>query len=170
MSPMTSTQKKKLLPMSTALQNSEIHGTSVAGHLPMAVSDNDFKRPSRNASTSALSTEGRKDSIDSSASPMISPPRALLVEDNEINLRLLVRYMRKLGVDYVTTVNGLEALNIYRAAPDQFDVILMGMQNFSLSLYSFPSLPRPNPSPEEKESGSNIYMNHLTYKQTSPCQ
>jgi CheY-like chemotaxis protein len=39
-------------------------------------------------------------------------------KDNEINLRLLVRYMRKLGVDYVTAVNGLEALNIYRASPD----------------------------------------------------
>ncbi|RFU31539.1 hypothetical protein B7463_g4830, partial [Scytalidium lignicola] len=51
--------------------------------------------------------------------------RALLVEDNEINLKLLVIYMKKLKIDHVTAMNGLEALNSYKNANGQFDIILM---------------------------------------------
>ena len=53
--------------------------------------------------------------------------RILLVEDNAINLKLLVAYMRKLNLPHSTACNGLEALNAYKAAhPHQpFDVIFM---------------------------------------------
>jgi CheY-like chemotaxis protein len=53
--------------------------------------------------------------------------RVLLVEDNPLNLRLLVAYMRKLRVPHSTACNGLEALNAYKAAcrDVQFDVIFM---------------------------------------------
>jgi CheY-like chemotaxis protein len=53
--------------------------------------------------------------------------RVLLVEDNTINLKLLVAYMRKLNLPHSTASNGLEALNAYKAAyPHQpFDVIFM---------------------------------------------
>ncbi|KAL2070264.1 hypothetical protein VTL71DRAFT_13290 [Oculimacula yallundae] len=40
--------------------------------------------------------------------------QVLLVEDNEINLKLLVMYMRKLKFLYRTAVNGLEALQLYK--------------------------------------------------------
>jgi CheY-like chemotaxis protein len=50
----------------------------------------------------------------------------LLVEDNEINLKLLVAYMRKLNLYHATAMNGLEALNTYKEAGGQFDVIFMG--------------------------------------------
>ncbi|KAI1004628.1 hypothetical protein K3495_g3586 [Podosphaera aphanis] len=51
--------------------------------------------------------------------------RILLVEDNEINLRLLVATMQKLKLDYVAAVNGLEALNAYKKCFGRFDVIFM---------------------------------------------
>ncbi|RDW74114.1 hypothetical protein BP5796_07556 [Coleophoma crateriformis] len=51
--------------------------------------------------------------------------RVLLVEDNEINLKLLVTYMRKLKISYATATNGLEALNAYKEANGQFDIIFM---------------------------------------------
>ncbi|PVH80298.1 hypothetical protein DL98DRAFT_515598 [Cadophora sp. DSE1049] len=46
----------------------------------------------------------------------IQRPRSevLLVEDNEINLKLLVMYMRKLKISYRTAVNGLEAFQLYQ--------------------------------------------------------
>jgi len=51
--------------------------------------------------------------------------RILLVEDNEINLKLLVAYMRKLKLNHATAINGLEALNTYKEAKGSFDVIFM---------------------------------------------
>lgn len=71
--------------------------------------------------------------------------RVLLVEDNEINLKLLVATMRKLKLDHVTATNGLEALNSYKDCDGKFDVIFMGMlPHFSYS-YCLPlmlTLPR----------------------------
>ncbi|KAJ5959010.1 CheY-like superfamily [Penicillium vulpinum] len=49
----------------------------------------------------------------------------LLVEDNDINLQILVAHMKKEGYGYTTARNGLEALNIFRAYPRKFGVILM---------------------------------------------
>ena len=53
--------------------------------------------------------------------------RILLVEDNVINLKLLVAYMRKLNLPHSTACNGLEALNTYKDAyPNHpFNVIFM---------------------------------------------
>ena len=51
--------------------------------------------------------------------------RVLLVEDNEINLKLLVAYMRKLKLDHSTATNGLEALDTYKDSDGKYDVIFM---------------------------------------------
>ncbi|CZT51783.1 uncharacterized protein RSE6_12978 [Rhynchosporium secalis] len=51
--------------------------------------------------------------------------RVLLVEDNEINLKLLVATMRKLKLDHATAINGLEAFNSYKDCDGKFDVIFM---------------------------------------------
>ncbi|KAL2074667.1 hypothetical protein VTL71DRAFT_8446 [Oculimacula yallundae] len=51
--------------------------------------------------------------------------RVLLVEDNEINLKLLVATMRKLKLDHATAINGLEAYNSYKDCDGKFDVIFM---------------------------------------------
>lgn len=58
--------------------------------------------------------------------------RVLLVEDNEINLKLLIATMRKLKLEHATAVNGLEAYNCYKDCEGRFDVIFMG-------LFAFPS-------------------------------
>lgn len=66
----------------------------------------------------------RRTSIDTS---IMKPNgiRVLLVEDNEINLKLLVAYMRKLKLWHATAINGLEALNAYKEANGEFDVVFM---------------------------------------------
>jgi PleD family two-component response regulator len=52
--------------------------------------------------------------------------RVLLVEDNEINLKLLIATMRKLKLDHATATNGLEAFNSYKERQGKFDVVFMG--------------------------------------------
>ena len=70
-----------------------------------------------------------------SGEPIVKDPdgmRVLLVEDNEINLKLLVAYMRKLKLNHATAVNGLEAVNAYKDAHEEkmhFDVIFMGQSS-----------------------------------------
>ncbi|PBP22732.1 hsp90-like protein [Diplocarpon rosae] len=54
--------------------------------------------------------------------------RVLLVEDNEINLKLLIATMRKLKLEHATAINGLEALNSYKDCDGAFDVIFMAMK------------------------------------------
>ena len=52
--------------------------------------------------------------------------RALLVEDNEINLRLLIACMQKLRLSHLAATNGLEALQTYKSNKGRFDVVFMG--------------------------------------------
>lgn len=49
----------------------------------------------------------------------------LLVDDNAINLRLLVTFMKKLGYTSETAVNGLEAFEKFKASPSRFTTVLM---------------------------------------------
>jgi CheY-like chemotaxis protein len=58
------------------------------------------------------------------------------VEDNEINMKLLVAYMRKLKLNHATAINGLEALNTYKEANGCFDVIFMGKSSSHASFLS----------------------------------
>ena len=50
---------------------------------------------------------------------------ALIVDDNQINLRLLGTAMKKMKVSYNEAMNGQEALDIYKANPSAFAIILM---------------------------------------------
>jgi signal transduction histidine kinase/ligand-binding sensor domain-containing protein/DNA-binding response OmpR family regulator len=54
--------------------------------------------------------------------------RILLVEDNPINQKLAVRLLTKAGYQVKVVNNGGEAVSIYTAAPDQFDIIFMDVQ------------------------------------------
>jgi len=58
--------------------------------------------------------------------------RVLLVEDNEINLKLLIATMRKLKLEHATATNGLEAFNSYKEKHGKFDVVFMGTLFHSL--------------------------------------
>ncbi|KAG8159499.1 hypothetical protein KVR01_010136 [Diaporthe batatas] len=49
----------------------------------------------------------------------------LLVDDNDINLKILASFMKKLGHDYDMASNGLEALQMYTADPGLYRFVLM---------------------------------------------
>ncbi|EME44857.1 hypothetical protein DOTSEDRAFT_70797 [Dothistroma septosporum NZE10] len=50
---------------------------------------------------------------------------ALLVEDNDVNLKLLVALMKKLQLKYQCAAHGKEAYDVYRSRPDGYFLILM---------------------------------------------
>lgn len=56
----------------------------------------------------------------------VPPINVLVVEDNIINLQILERFMRRLGVRWQTAVNGREAVNKWRAGG--FHLVLMDIQ------------------------------------------
>ncbi|KAG4442012.1 hypothetical protein IFR05_002480 [Cadophora sp. M221] len=63
-----------------------------------------------------------------SISPAISlRSKALLVEDNAVNLKILMHCMRSAKQEYVTATNGLEALERYQADPGAFKIIFMDL-------------------------------------------
>ena len=73
----------------------------------------------------------QEDSIETSESSTDLEPRTLktlLVEDNEINLRILKHAMTKSEQDFTTATNGLEAVEAYKAASGDFDVIIIDVQ------------------------------------------
>ncbi|KAF7161357.1 hypothetical protein CNMCM5623_006971 [Aspergillus felis] len=49
----------------------------------------------------------------------------LIVDDNDINLKILATFMRRIGCSYETATNGLVALEKYRQSERQFNYILM---------------------------------------------
>jgi len=51
----------------------------------------------------------------------------LITDDNSLNRKLLVAFMRKNSLKYEEATNGLEALKAYQAEVRKFDVILMDM-------------------------------------------
>jgi CheY-like chemotaxis protein len=54
--------------------------------------------------------------------------KVLLVEDNPINRKLAHFMLTKAGHRLTVAENGLEAVEIYTANPDEFDLILMDIQ------------------------------------------
>ena len=54
-----------------------------------------------------------------------SGPMALVVDDNQINLRLLGASMKKIKISYKEATNGQQALDMYKASPHAFTIILM---------------------------------------------
>lgn len=57
-------------------------------------------------------------------------PHVLLVDDNDINLRLLQTFSKRLGIPSVPARNGLEALEAYKAAwntPKPFRYVLLDL-------------------------------------------
>ncbi|KAH8426363.1 hybrid sensor histidine kinase/response regulator [Aspergillus melleus] len=54
------------------------------------------------------------------------PIRVLLVDDNDINLKIMSTFMRKIGCQYDTASNGLIALEKYENSNQRFAFVLMG--------------------------------------------
>ncbi|KAF7518077.1 hypothetical protein PCG10_000651 [Penicillium crustosum] len=53
------------------------------------------------------------------------PTTVLLVDDNDINLRLLIAFMKKLNCDYIIAQNGEEALEAFKANSSVIGMIFM---------------------------------------------
>lgn len=53
------------------------------------------------------------------------PPEILLVEDNDINLKILCVFMKKLGRSYHTARNGAEAVESYMRDPSRCKYVFM---------------------------------------------
>jgi PleD family two-component response regulator len=105
----------------TAIPRNGVHKTP---------SDNTSAEHSQVPSAKLFDVQQNK-AIDTSVVPS-TEFRVLLVEDNEINMKLLVAYMRKLKLNHSTAINGLEALNTYKEANGCFDVIFMGKSPFHI--------------------------------------
>lgn len=59
-----------------------------------------------------------------------SPYKYLLVDDNDINLKILASFMKRLGHGYDTAANGLEALQMYTSNPGLYPFVLMGKSSW----------------------------------------
>ncbi|PYH92924.1 hypothetical protein BO71DRAFT_11876 [Aspergillus ellipticus CBS 707.79] len=86
--------------------------------------------PSSGASRTSVSQEGEEQSSTNDQLPPAqtqqnSPTTVLLVDDNEINLKLLVAFMKKLGCNYATAQNGQEALDAFTENAYDIGVVLM---------------------------------------------
>jgi CheY-like chemotaxis protein len=64
-------------------------------------------------------------SIKRSGSGSKSELTYLLVDDNQINLRMLIAFAKKMGSPYVTAHNGAEAVERYTKLPQECRCILM---------------------------------------------
>jgi CheY-like chemotaxis protein len=54
--------------------------------------------------------------------------KALIAEDNPINMKLLKTKLKSMGIEADTATNGLEAFNKYSMYPEKYDVIFMDVQ------------------------------------------
>ncbi|KAK5131992.1 hypothetical protein LTR08_000412 [Meristemomyces frigidus] len=72
-------------------------------------------------------TSGGITSPESSGEAVVDGSTVLLVEDNEINMKLLMALMRRSKLRYETATNGLEALQVYSSHPSRFFLIFMDM-------------------------------------------
>lgn len=75
------------------------------------------------AASSLPKSEHIKDN--QSASSKSKRPYVLAVDDNPINLNLLVMFLKKMGTDYATATNGVEAVEAYTSTSRPFDFVLM---------------------------------------------
>lgn len=74
--------------------------------------------------------------------PQLNKPAVLLVDDNELNLQLLCAFTEKGGYEYKTAKNGAEAVEIYKADPGKYQIVIIGKYYFSLyfGLFAFSAL------------------------------
>lgn len=75
--------------------------------------------------------QGQNATNKETASPQHTAPyKYLLVDDNDINVKILASFMKKLGHGYDTAANGLEALQMYTANPGLYPFVLMGKSSW----------------------------------------
>lgn len=75
---------------------------------------------------SQISLNGRNGDSHISQPQQSAATTILIVDDNAINVKVLVEFMKKLGCPCNTASNGLEALNYFKANASSIAMILMG--------------------------------------------
>jgi len=78
--------------------------------------------------TTNLNKVKKTPSIQQTQKTPIFKLKALIAEDNPINMQLLKTTLKNLGIEADTAQNGLEAFNKYSMNPDKYDVIFMDVQ------------------------------------------
>ncbi|KGO69340.1 CheY-like superfamily [Penicillium italicum] len=76
-------------------------------------------------------------SRDADGDSEIAEQSVLLVDDNDLNLQLLCAYTKKDKCNYMTAKNGAEAVEIFKAHPDKFQVIIIGMFTYLIPLHLY---------------------------------
>ncbi|KAI9900920.1 hypothetical protein N3K66_005182 [Trichothecium roseum] len=83
-------------------------------------------KPLSRTSLQSMSTKSMRSHLHLEPHNEIPPgSRYLLVDDNAINLKILVSYMKKLRREFDTAKNGQEAVDLYTSRPKAFACILM---------------------------------------------
>ncbi|KAJ6110753.1 hypothetical protein N7486_002988 [Penicillium sp. IBT 16267x] len=101
--------------------------TSDTGDSSRLTSGSASSSPDAPSSTSSTSSPIGSVPIDSSSGTK-STPRILLVDDNDINLRLIRTFMKKRNFTAVDTAqNGMEAVNLVKNTVPGYDLIFMDM-------------------------------------------
>ncbi|KAH9876097.1 hypothetical protein J1614_003976 [Plenodomus biglobosus] len=83
--------------------------------------------PPPSAQTCSATGSNTTDLVASLLSEDAPASHILITDDNCLNRKLLVAFMRKNGLNYREAANGLEALLAYQSGAHKFDVILMDM-------------------------------------------
>ena len=63
----------------------------------------------------------------------------LLVDDNDVNLNLLCAFVEKDGFEYKSAKDGAQAVDMYKAHPGVFQVVIIGMYLFITIVLSIPA-------------------------------
>ncbi|KAK8004970.1 histidine kinase [Apiospora arundinis] len=107
----------------------QIEGPSKPAYLPGAEPSYPDEIPNRSKATSCPLPLTLPPIVPSPAESLETvkplPAEFLLVDDNPINLRILCAYMKKLDRPFSTAVDGLEAVETFKANPGRFACILM---------------------------------------------
>ncbi|CAG8336108.1 unnamed protein product [Penicillium nalgiovense] len=105
--------------------DSEIHSQATVGALEsLRLSRGDIDNPLSPSEEPATTSH---DKFMEKENDLVSdlPTTILLVDDNDINLRILIAFMKKLNFDYVIAQNGEEALEVFKANSSVIGMIFM---------------------------------------------
>lgn len=156
-------------------------------HCRVTSSSAAFNTCALSSSTSSLSAPVRVDA----SSMKDSRPRVLIVDDNDINLRLMITFMKKRKVLAVNTAkNGRHAIDLVEENPEGYDLIFMDismpvMNGFeatrairaieskrdgcgSATIIAFTGLSSPNDETKAFDEGVNLFLTKpVSFKEVS---
>lgn len=93
-------------------------------YFPEAEDDESVFSSAADPSSETLQQTSEKKDAQSSAQQDL--PTVLLVDDNDINLRILMTFMTKLQCTYLTAQNGQDALDVFKRSNSQIGIVFMG--------------------------------------------